>query len=216
MDLVLLPRERNHQVWKVAVAVALLRTKPEGVTTVDYIRHMAEQYRRHEEQLTDKCFQLEMNIFNLRQQLAVIELRNVTKDVPPAELCSSTWKERSATTSGDKNHADSGHFRQHWIFLESFLTISSHETSQTTKSDTSHLVLESAQKLFSSIYRTHPIEDIEMDLCTKGLSSLAKICDTKHHVHDSLRSAAMDFVKRSIVEICNWRRPLEVMGFSAT
>lgn len=104
MDLVLLPRgkavcfinctqnekfyefsERNHQVWKVAVAVALLRTKPEGVTTVDYIRHMAEQYRRHEEQLTDKCFQLEMNIFNLRQQLAVIELRNVTKDVPPGK-----------------------------------------------------------------------------------------------------------------------------------
>lgn len=209
MDLALLPRERNHQVWKVAVAVALLRTKPKDVTTVDYIRHMAERYRRHEEQLTDKCFQLEMNIFNLRQQLAVIELRNVTKDVPPAESCSSTWKEQSATTGGDNNHAGSGHFRQHWIFLESFLTISSYEASQTTIRDTSHLVLESAQKLFSSIYQTHPIEDIEMDLCTKGLSSLAKICDTKHQVHDSLRSAAMDFVKRSIVEICNWRRPLE-------
>ncbi|CAN7984752.1 unnamed protein product, partial [Ixodes pacificus] len=198
--------DRNHQVWKVAVAVALLQTKPEGITTVDYIRQMAEQYRRHEEQLTDRCFQLEMNIFNLRQQLAVIELRNVTKDVPPGN---STWKEQSATTGGDKNHARSGHFRQHWIFLESFLTISSHEASQTTISDTSQLVLESAQKLFSSIYQTHPIEDIEMDLCTKGLSSLAKICDTKHQVHDSLRSAAMDFVKRTIVEICNWRRPLE-------
>lgn len=131
-----------------------------------------------------------------------------------AESCSSTWKEQSATTGGDNNHAGSGHFRQHWIFLESFLTISSYEASQTTIRDTSHLVLESAQKLFSSIYQTHPIEDIEMDLCTKGLSSLAKICDTKHQVHDSLRSAAMDFVKRSIVEICNWRRPLEVMGFS--
>ncbi|CAN7989556.1 unnamed protein product [Ixodes hexagonus] len=84
MDLpVLLPKERSHRVWKVAVAVALIRTKPQGAAAVDYTRHMAEQYRRQEEQLADKCYQLEMNIFNLRQQLAVIELRNATKDIPP-------------------------------------------------------------------------------------------------------------------------------------
>lgn len=208
--------------------MALIRDKPHGIATDDYTRHLAERWRLKEKLFSENYTRLEKDTFYLRQKLAVMVLRNgkcrssckqgisnltrVAQTFPQVSVLSLHKTEdcfseaESSEAPQDKSLTIADYYKQHWTFLESYLTLTSMEKDGSyctpeESDDAEELALESAEKLFTSIHRSPPIGAIEMELCTKALAALASICDAKQRHSASLCAAATKFVRKALAAI---------------
>ncbi|KAH7947497.1 hypothetical protein HPB52_012371 [Rhipicephalus sanguineus] len=79
---ILLPQDERHRTLKVAVALAMIRSKPDDVSAEDYVRKLAEEVRSNEARMSDVCKDLEDNVVQLRQKVALMSVRGCFRSDP--------------------------------------------------------------------------------------------------------------------------------------
>ncbi|KAL1436131.1 hypothetical protein MTO96_010875 [Rhipicephalus appendiculatus] len=79
---ILLPQDERHRTLKVAVALAMIRSKPDDVSAEDYVRNLAEEVRSNEAKMSDVCQSLEDDVIQLRQKVALMSVRGCLRSDP--------------------------------------------------------------------------------------------------------------------------------------
>ncbi|GBN49665.1 hypothetical protein AVEN_232362-1 [Araneus ventricosus] len=73
---------------KLAVAVAVIKSTPEGTTPEDYARFLVETYSTDVDNWKEKCQKLEKDMFNIEQKLQMIQIKNeLNSQLPGYESC---------------------------------------------------------------------------------------------------------------------------------
>ncbi|KAK8766052.1 hypothetical protein V5799_007168 [Amblyomma americanum] len=203
--LVLLPQDAHHRTLKIAVAMALIRAKPSGVSAGDYARKLAEDMHSSDGKILERCKSLENDILHLRQKVALISIRGGIRPEPPAfrrilpETCPEGLSDSAERIS------------QHWTFLENYLSITSNIAllgQSDNDAESEELLLCSVDNLLRTIREGAPLGHVEMDLCKKALLALAKLCDNRRcNARQSLHAAAMNFITESVHDIVVWKEP---------
>ncbi|XP_065297235.1 uncharacterized protein [Dermacentor albipictus] len=195
---ILLPQDERHRTYKVAVAMAMIRSKPDNVSADDYVRKLAEDLRNSEARLSDVCKSLEDDVIHLRQKIALMSVRGGIRSEPLA-FRRESWK-----NSTEKLSITAERIGQHWVFLENYLSVASNAAlfDQGGVTDVEELTLRSANNLLRTLRKSAPIGFVEMELSNKALSTLADMCDDRRSaVAPSLRAAVVGFVTDSVNEI---------------
>lgn len=203
---ILLPQDERHRKYKVAVAMAMIRSKPDNVSADDYVRKLAEDMRNNEARLSDVCKSLEDDVIHLRQKVALMSVRGGIRSEAFA------FRRESWTNSTEKLSITAERIGQHWVFLQNYLSITSNAalSNQADDIDTEELTLRSANNLLGTLRKCTPIGCVEMELCNKALSTLADMCnDRRNALAPSLRAAVMGFVTDSVNEIVERKEVVE-------
>ncbi|GBN12905.1 hypothetical protein AVEN_145540-1 [Araneus ventricosus] len=111
---------------KLAVAVAVIKSTPEGTTPEDYARFLVETYSTDVDNWKEKCQKLEKDMFNIEQKLQMIQIKNeVNSQLPGYE----SWQEDVMTltvpetfhenTAAQTNITDAIEFVKNFILLNS-------------------------------------------------------------------------------------------------
>lgn len=65
--------------------MALIRSKPSGVSAFDYVRKLADDMRNGDGKILERCKSLEKDILHLRQKVALMSIRDGIRPEPPGE-----------------------------------------------------------------------------------------------------------------------------------
>lgn len=208
--LVLLPQSDRYRKLKLAVAMAIIRSKPSFIHICDYVRKLADDVRNGESNILERCKSLEEEIIHFQQKVAVVNIRS---SIRPEAL--PFRRESSKSRPADIRCNIAERISQHWVFLENYLALVSNTATDnlSESDDLQELMLRSARSLLRAIRNSAPLRSVEMDLCRRALTTLAQTCSKQCAGTSPLHSALTSFVAESIAEMVCWQEPFEASAF---